>query len=273
MFIGHWGLNEAPFEESLDVLRFEGSAGHEEALARLSFLAEQRRPFGFLLGEEGTGKSLLLAVLADEVRDRQQPAAVIDLLGLNADEMLWQVAVTLDLAPADAAGSRTLWRSISDHLSAMQQARVPTVLIFDHLERAGSGCLSALERLLHLQATCDCWTTFLVSARNADAFRFAGLMSEFSSLRVELPPLDAAETDRYVTARLNAAGCVEHPFDRSASAEIFRQTGGVPRAINRLCELSLLAAIGSGRERVDAAIVRHVAAELRGRFQDQRRAA
>lgn len=43
MYQAHWGLRESPFRGLLDPKFFYQSPTHEEALARLHFLVEQRR--------------------------------------------------------------------------------------------------------------------------------------------------------------------------------------------------------------------------------------
>ena len=68
MYQTHWGLRETPFRTCLDPRFFYQSPTHEEALARLHFLVEQNRRLGVLLGEPGSGKSLLLEVFAAEGR-------------------------------------------------------------------------------------------------------------------------------------------------------------------------------------------------------------
>ncbi|HKD38008.1 MAG TPA: hypothetical protein VKB78_14445, partial [Pirellulales bacterium] len=64
----HWGLTETPFRGGIDPKFFYESPTHEEALARLRFLVEERQRLGMLMGESGTGKSMLLEVVARQLR-------------------------------------------------------------------------------------------------------------------------------------------------------------------------------------------------------------
>ena len=68
MYPSHWGLQASPFRGCLDARSFYQSPTHDEALARLFFLVEQRRRLGLLMGPAGSGKSLLLEVLAQQLR-------------------------------------------------------------------------------------------------------------------------------------------------------------------------------------------------------------
>ena len=57
MYETYWGLAESPFRNLLDDRWFYESPSHEEVLARLHFLVDQRRLCGLLGGPRGTGKS------------------------------------------------------------------------------------------------------------------------------------------------------------------------------------------------------------------------
>src|SRR6056297_1417571 len=55
----YWGLKFNPFQNVISDRWYYESPMHEETLSRLYYIIEQRQKCGLLLGEEGTGKSLL----------------------------------------------------------------------------------------------------------------------------------------------------------------------------------------------------------------------
>jgi general secretion pathway protein A len=61
-----------------------------------------------------------------------------------------------------------------------------------------------------------------------------------------LARLSAEETGRYIQHRLSVAGTKRNIFEPSAVETIYTLTHGVPRRINRLCDLALL--VGYGEE-------------------------
>ena len=61
-----------------------------------------------------------------------------------------------------------------------------------------------------------------------------------------LPRLDAASTGGYIAARIRHAGGNPAIFSRQAAELIHEATGGVPRLINQLCDLSLTYAYAEG---------------------------
>jgi type II secretory pathway predicted ATPase ExeA len=84
MYQAPWGLEQSPFRSCLDPRFFYRSPTHEEALSRLHFLVEQRRRVGLLMGPAGSGKSLLLEVFAEQLRQKGLPVAKVNLLGIEA---------------------------------------------------------------------------------------------------------------------------------------------------------------------------------------------
>src|SRR5580704_10635030 len=114
MYESHWGLRESPFHEGCDLQGFYQSPTHEEALARLHFLVEQRRRLGLLLGRAGSGKSLLLELLAAQLRRRGPIVARLNLLGLEADEMLHTLLGQLGHSSGHSASPYELWRGVLD---------------------------------------------------------------------------------------------------------------------------------------------------------------
>lgn len=73
-----------------------------------------------------------------------------------------------------------------------------------------------------------------------------------------LPAMDLPTAQDYILHRLKVAGRTRRLFEADAVAMIHRLTGGVPRLINRLCDLSLVYAFTAGRRMVDAETVHEV---------------
>ncbi len=83
MFLTHWGLSRSPFGGPLNPADYHASPTHEEALARMMYLIDNGRRLGLLLGQAGTGKSLLLAVTACQLRQAGCQVVCLNLTGLD----------------------------------------------------------------------------------------------------------------------------------------------------------------------------------------------
>ena len=62
----------------------------------------------------------------------------------------------------------------------------------------------------------------------------------------------------YIPHRLKVAGCDRRIFSTTAVNLIHEVTGGVPRLVNQLCDLSLVYAFTRGKQVVSQAIVQQV---------------
>jgi type II secretory pathway predicted ATPase ExeA len=259
MYESYWGLTDSPFTSRLSTRWFHESPVHEEGIARLFYLIEQQRGFGVLNGEPGTGKSLLLKSLGEQVQRSGRHVANVNLNGLDQHEMLWQLATKLDLSPADSESRWSLWRRIEDEIRARQLTGIHSVLILDHLDQADSTCHTMVQRLVGSATEFGNRVTFIVALRTDGLGRLARMISALSDLQVELTYLQLDETDEFIRELLATAGAERDVFEGDAVIRIHTHSQGCPRMINRLCELSMIAAMAESSDIVTGEIVETVA--------------
>ena len=63
MYANHFGLRCLPFEDRADVQFFFPTAASEEAVAAMEYEAHYGKGMALILGESGTGKTLLIRTL------------------------------------------------------------------------------------------------------------------------------------------------------------------------------------------------------------------
>jgi general secretion pathway protein A len=213
-----------------------------------------------LIGSAGTGKTFLLNLLLRQIARTQRQVAFVDLLGLDCEEMLAELMGGLRIGGIADRRRFALWREIEDFLKGSHTCRVQTVLIFDHLERAPVETVRAVERLMHVGGASSEFMSVVIATRTLELPNCPTSLGGIADLRIHLPTLDRQETGNYVEQLLYRAGCRNGIFDELAIDVLYEQSLGIPRDINRLCDLSLLAAMGAEQTRVDERIV--VAASL-----------
>ena len=76
-----------------------------------------------------------------------------------------------------------------------------------------------------------------------------------------IDPFSRADTEEYIMHRLKHAGGSGEEFDHLAIRHIYEHSEGIPRVINKLCDLSLVYAASSDQERVSPETVREVFAD------------
>ncbi len=252
----------APFAEDPTSDMYYPSDSHEEALARMLFLVEERERCGLLIGPAGSGKSTLMIRLHQQLRRSGQKSCRIDLAGLDHVSLLHRVAVELGVNPSPNADPHELWDQVEQIIASAARVQQPWVLLFDHANRLRPGALSLLEQLLYSPHSRG--IVMLFASRPEEQTALLKTLSEYSSLRIELSVLSLDETQSYVEFSLDRGMVTTPEFTRDAVQLIARISGGVPRQINRLCRALLLAAQADDRHEIDSELVLSVTEQLLG---------
>jgi type II secretory pathway predicted ATPase ExeA len=257
MYQAYWGFSRSPFAPAAAAPSVATSPIHAEALARLEFLLDSQSRFGLLMGPAGSGKSLVLSQFAE--RAARSGALVASASALIPDEGQlfaaaadgWQLENLYGGAAGCPAIARRLYELSLENLSAG--------LLIDDLDRAGSDTAGIIEWLVGLP---DVPLTVVASARAQSAARIGPRLLEQVALRIDLAPWNDEETRDYLTSSLASAGRVQPAFDEAATRRLVELSGGIPRRVNRLAELALVAGAGQQLARIDRRTVEAVMEEL-----------
>jgi type II secretory pathway predicted ATPase ExeA len=76
-----------------------------------------------------------------------------------------------------------------------------------------------------------------------------------------LKAMDAETVSAYIAHRMAVAGAHDEVFDNDACAAIYKNTGGVPRLVNQLCDLCLVYAFTAEERQVSQLTVDLVMAD------------
>ncbi len=262
IYTTHWGLRDTPFRDCHDPRLFYQSPTHDEALARLHFLVDERRRLGILVGPSGAGKSLLLEVFAAQLRKKWIPAAYLSLVGLEAPELLQRVALGLGLNGERGDSTVYLWRRVLDRLLEFRYQQQAVAILLDDIDQASPPVLDQVTRLAQHDRTPQSRLTIVLAGRNDRLSRIGPTLAELAELRIDLEPWDEHDTQDYLCRSLTQAGCRREVFTPGAIARLHELACGIPRRVTQLADLSLLAAAGRELPQVDAEVVESAYHEL-----------
>jgi len=85
---------------------------------------------------------------------------------------------------------------------------------------------------------------------------------ELAELRIDLEPWEPTDTVQYVSAALTRAGRTEPVFSDEAIHRLHDLCGGIPRRVNQLANLALLAGAGRQLTEIDVETVESAYHEL-----------
>lgn len=266
MYLDYWQLAVKPFDSHPGEGFYFPSESMQAARHKVQYALDSHLPAIALTGPAGVGKTLLIESLTEAGDQRLQVVHVV-FPQMTERDLLAYLAEQLGAPPAAQPrytieeSLRRLDYKLRENLKAERRA----VLAIDeaHLLE-DSGLLEPLRLLLNLRPGGATAFTLLLSGQPTllpILGRFSAL-NERIDLKIQIAPLSVEETASYVQHRLHAAGATREIFATDALEVVHRLAAGVPRRINRLCDLALLVGFANGQPGVTAADVQAVCDEL-----------
>jgi general secretion pathway protein A len=262
MYQSYWGLSNQPFRGCLDPKSFYQSPTHEEALARLNFLADQHRRLGLLIGPSGSGKSLLLEVYGEQLRRRSRSVAKISLLDVEPTEMLLLLAMEWELPVGALQSASVLWRALTHRLCENRYQQLQTIVLFDDVDQADARTLQHVTRLVRFDPSPEMPLTIALAGREECLAKLGQPLLGLADLRIDIEPWQRADTEGYVNSSLSKAGRQAPVFAEQAVERLHELANGIPRRVSQLADLALLAGAGQNLERIDAVVIEDAYEEL-----------
>ncbi len=269
MYEQHWKLESNPFESGFDPRFFFQSETHQAALLKLKYLVENDKGAGLLVGATGLGKTFVLRQLAHELDSRHRPFVHIVYPKFTATELLADVAVRLGAEESAVRNHETgtdyTVRQIERQLRTFTQQDWHPIIVIDEAHVIEDlKVFESIRLLLNFQSTGQSNFTLILAGDRVLLSRVARIqpLDERLTVKSLLRPLTQSESANYVQHRLQSAGASDMMFDTAALSELFELSQGIPRKLNRLCDLALLVGYADGMESLTASQIASVSSEL-----------
>ena len=268
MYLNHWQLDAKPFEHSADVRFHYPTEGQHAALLKLRYAIENRRPAALLCGASGLGKTLVAQALLRQLPETFRPHVHLVFPQMPPEQLVHYLADQLDAGSSSPARSveqnfRRLEGRLRDNASAGKHA----VIVVDEAHLlAETGGLATLRLLLNLEVDSQPAATYLFVGQTALMVAIDRMpeLEERLAVKCLLRRMAREETAAYVQHRLAAAGAKRTIFEDSAIEALQELSQGVPRKINRLCDLALLVGFADELQTISRRQLEAVADELLG---------
>jgi general secretion pathway protein A len=171
-------------------------------------------------------------------------------------------------APCDSTSTTSIQHSvrrIQRLLAENSRGGRHAVVVVDEAHLLdGNAALESLRMLMNFQTESQPDLTLLIvgQPRLVPVLERMRQFEERVAVKCLLRSLTLEETVSYVSHRLTAAGATRSIFDSAALEAIHQLTLGIPRQINRLCDLCLLIGYADEQQQLDASRVAAVCQEL-----------
>ncbi|MCB2066264.1 MAG: XrtA-associated ATPase [Erythrobacter sp.] len=267
MFDNFYGLTGKPFQLTPDPEFYFRSITHRKALSYLGYGLAQGEGFIVITGEVGAGKSTLVAHMMQSLDPAQVTVAQVVTSKLDDEEVIHVVAASfgIDIEGHDKATALT---EIESFLHEEARAGRRCLLVVDESQNLSVEALEELRMLSNfqlgnhplLQTLLLGQPEFRVTIQSDD--RLEQLRQRVIAAH-HLEPMQKGEIEPYILHRLKKVGWDGNPsFDMRVFAELYEASGGIPRRVNQIANRLLLLGAVEERNRIDAAMLQNVLAEM-----------
>lgn len=266
IWLGHFGLREAPFSLTPDPSYFYLSTGHVEALAGLKLGLIEKRGLMVLVGEVGTGKTTIIYSLLSSLGSDTETAYVSN-PSLSFDEILESALKDLG---ADLTGTRRLDRleTLNDFLLQSEMDGKSVAIVIDEAQGLSRRGYEQLRLLLNFETFKSKLLQIVLVGQPELGLRLARpelrQIADRIAVRCKLKPLGTRQAERYLVHRLEAAGGSSNLFTLPARRLVIRASRGIPRRINVVCHNAMVFAFAKGVSRVDRSMVSEAIRDIKG---------
>jgi MSHA biogenesis protein MshM len=260
MYSQHFGLAKTPFRITPDPEMFFPGGNRGAVLDALVYAISRGEGIVKVVGEVGSGKTMLCRMLERELPDHCE---IIYLANprLAPDEILHAIAVELELPVPATATKLEAMRALHDYLLSRHAANRRVVMFVEEAQGTPLATLEEIRLLSNLETSQDKLLQIVLFGQPELDAKLAvheiRQLNERITFRFELAPFKTAEIRDYLNTRLRASG-YRGPdlFSGPAIRELARHSRGLLRRINILADKALLAAFAEHARRVTAGHVR-----------------
>lgn len=270
MYEQHWNLSQRPFENRIDSEFYYPAETHQAAVLKVRYAIENRRSAALLCGPSGMGKTMIVDAIDRQLGNDISPLCHIVFPHMNSEQLVRYVVEYVDPSTDEPVRetSNDLLRFEHFLMENLENDRHAVVVVDEAQLLEPNNLLEPLRLMLNIGANQapgeSAWTLVLVGQPMllSQVERFPAL-DERMSVKCMLNRLLPEETIAYIQHRLRQAGVdTESVFEYPALERIHALSEGIPRRINRLCDLALMVGYAEDRSIITDEVVESVYSDL-----------
>ena len=260
MYESFFGLKEKPFSLLPDPDFLFMSSKHSLALSILEYSLAGQAGFCAITGDIGSGKTTLIRTLLRRIGRDVTLGLISNTHSGLTDITAWALAAFG--RGTNAQSDAEIYQELMHFLIGEYGAGRRCVLIVDEAQNLTVEALEELRLLSNINSDKDLLLQIilvgqpelLVKLKSPELAQFAQRIS----ISYHLTPLSYMDTRRYVRHRLQIAGADRPIFSDAAIGAVQYFSGGVPRVVNAICDMSMVYGLADNKTDVDLDVVLRV---------------
>ena len=244
MYQAFYKFQGKPFQLTPDPAMLFPSKGHKRAMSYLLYGLEKGEGFVMITGAVGTGKTLLIQKLFEELAHRDIAKASIASANLDSEDILPAVASAFELA-YEGRSKEALLQDLRQHLILLRERHSHALLVVDEAQTLTSAALEMLRILSNMEVRGRALLqVFLIGQAELQRTIVSNRMEQLRQRIVashKLEPMGVEECREYILHRLNAVGWDHDPvLAPGIYAGVYMASRGIPRKVNLIMDRLLL---------------------------------
>ena len=269
MYLDYFGLDVYPFSLTPNTDFFVSLPSHKQCLDMLVAALREGEGFVKIVGEVGSGKTLLCRKLISMLDPKEFYTAYIPNPYLNPLEIRFALAYELEIFYEETLTEHTLLETIYDRLILLANEGKKVVLIIDEAQAMSPETLEAVRLLTNLETETEkLLQVVLFGQPELDKQLANPGLRQFRqriTFSKKLHLLNKELMQQYIGYRLMGAGFSRGQlFLPNALKKLHKLTQGTPRLINIVCHKAMIYAFSQNQFQIDEYAIRLVAQETEG---------
>ena len=264
LYTKFFGFSERPFTLLPDPDFLFWSPAHMKAYTILEYGIATHAPLTVITGEIGAGKTTLLQKLLAELDEYIKVGLISNAQGGRGELIRW-VLYSLDVPVGQGDDYVSMFKRFQDFIiNEYAQGRY-VVLVIDEAQNLSIAALEELRMFTNINSNKDeLLQLILVGQPELRGMIENPALKQFAqriAAAFHLEPLDQKATRDYIRHRLQHEGGTGEEFSPYAIKCIYEESEGVPRLINKYCDLALVYAAAAEKPLVGIEIIRELIAD------------
>ena len=271
MYTKYYGLTKKPFENTPDPNFLFLSKNHREVLASLTYAINSAKGFVLVVGDIGTGKTTLVHAL---IKQLVPSFIVLNIINPRTtfNDILDYLAKNVGISLNTTSITETV-DVLRNKLEALHKQDRHVVLIVDEAHLLSDEALEDIRLVSNIESEERKLIQIVLVGQNElnDKLQRDSLKPLQQRLVItrRLVPLNREETEEYILHRLRIAGRQSQLFEKKALSLIWKNSCGIPRLINQICDNAMLIGYAIEARSIDSKIIMEVIGDMQSvhRFQ------